>query len=274
MKDSDFSYACANDPLWRRALIGGVERATGRERIRQLYLDHQNRGWNGESFFASAIKALSLELQYDAQKLMALPAKGPLLVIANHPFGVLDGIIICALLEQVRSDFLALTNSILLRAPEMRARMLPIDFSQTREAARANSASRAKAMEHLASGGCMILFPAGAMATSPDRLGARPAQELPWTPWLARLVHSARCPVAPVYFHGQNSRAFQIASHINVNLRLAMFFHEVKRRIQTNFPIEIGDLAPYEALEPIRERAVLVANLRARTLGLAQPRPR
>ena len=274
MDESAFSYAADSDPWPQRALIRLLEVATGRNRLKQLYLQHQHSNWGGASFFATALQALSLDLRYDARQLMALPKEGPLLVVANHPFGVLDGIILCGLMEQVRADFLALTNSVLLRAPEMRTRMLPIDFSSTREAQRANAASRAKAMQHLAGGGCMIIFPAGAMATSPDRLGAKPAEDLPWTPYLARLVQTAKCPVAPVYFHGQNSRLFQIASHIHVNLRLALFFHEVRRRIGTQFPIAIGDVIPYAALAPFDDRAALVAVLRARTLGLAQPRPR
>ena len=274
MDESAFSYASDSDPPLRRAVIRALEAATGRNRIKRLYFQHRNSGWNGESFFATAVKALSLDLCYEREKLLALPRQGPLLVIANHPFGVLDGIIICALLEQVRDDFLALTNAVLLRAPEMRGRMLPIDFSETREAQRANAVSRAKAQKHLMDGGCMILFPAGAMATSPDRLGARPAEDLPWTPYLARLAQTAKCPVAPVRFHGQNSRLFQIFSHINANLRLSLFFHEVRRRIGTEFPISIGDVIAWEDLAGIRDRGELVAELRRRTLSLPQPRPR
>ncbi len=274
MDESAFSYAGDDDPWLRRTLIRALEVATGRDTIKRLYVQHRNNGWNGESFFATAVKALSLDLRYDREKLLALPKQGPLLVVANHPFGVLDGIIMCSLLEQVRDDFLALTNAVLLRAPEMRGRMLPIDFSETREARRANAASRAKALKHLTDGGCMVIFPAGAMATSPDRFGARPAEDLPWTPFVARLAQAAKGPVAPFYFHGQNSRLFQIFSHINANLRLSLFFHEVRRRIGTEFPIGIGDVVPWAEIEGIRDRVELVAELRRRTLALAQPRPR
>ena len=274
MKDSDFTYAAPSDPLWKRALVESLEVATGRNRIKRLYLRHQAAGWANEGFFATAIKALSLELDYDQNQLFKLPRDGPLLVVANHPFGVLDGIIIASLIGQVRPDFLALTNAVLLRAPEMRERMLPIDFSETRDAQRANAASRARALQHLAGGGCMVIFPAGAMATSPDRWGARPAQDLPWTPYLARLVTGARCPVAPVFFHGQNSRLFQVCSHVHPNLRLALFFHEIRRRVGTKFRIGIGDVVPYAELAALRDRAAVVAELRRRTLELAQPRPR
>ena len=274
MQAADFSYVDPGDPWLKRALIGTLEVLTGRNRIRDLYLAHQAGGWGQGSFFAAAVEALSLELRYDAARLAALPGEGPLLVIANHPFGVLDGIILCALIEKRRMDFLALTNSVLLRAPELRGRVEPIDFSDTGAARRANAASRSRALDHLKGGGCLLLFPAGAMATSPDRLGRQPAADLPWTPYVERLVRASQCRVAPVYFHGQNSRAFQIASHIHVNLRLALFFHEVRRRIGTPFPIEIGEVIDPVAIPFGSDRTEAVAFLREKTLSLGQPRPR
>ena len=255
-------------------IFGAVERATGRETIKKLYLEHQAKDWSGAGFFETSIKALSLELRYDADRLARWPREGPLLVVANHPFGVLDGIILCALIERVRTDFLALTNAVLLRAPEMRARMLPIDLSDTSQAARKNAASRAGALAHLRGGGSMLMFPAGAMATSPDRWGRSPAQDMPWTPFVARLAREARCSIAPVFFHGQNSRLFQIVSHINQNLRLALFFHEVRRRIGTAFPIEIGEVVAFDEFAGLADRAALTAELRRRVLSLSQPRPR
>ena len=145
MDDSDFTYAAPSDPLLKRLAINALEFATGRDRLRRLYFQHQASGWEGASFFDVAIKALSLDLRYDAERLAALPKQGPLVVVSNHPFGVLDGIVMCALMRKARPDFLVLTNAVLLRAPEMRDHMLPIDFTETIEAQRANVASRAMA---------------------------------------------------------------------------------------------------------------------------------
>ena len=271
MDESAFTYAAPSDPLLKRLAINALEVATGRNRLRRLYFQHQASGWEGASFFDVAIKALSLDLRYDADKLAALPKGGPLVVVANHPFGVLDGIVMCALMRRARPDFLVLTNAVLLRAPEMRDHMLPIDFAQTIEAQRANVASRAKALAHLQNGGCLVIFPAGAISTSPDRLGRFPAVDPPWTPYLARLVQSAKAPVAPIYFHGQNSRLFQIVSHISPVLRLALFFHELRRRIGARCEVEIGQVVPFERLAHFRDRQALVEALRQATYGLAEP---
>ena len=273
MDESAFTYADPADPLLKRLAINALEVATGRNRLRRLYFQHQARGWEGASFFDVAIKALSLDLRYDAERLAALPKHGPLVVVSNHPFGVLDGIVMCALMRRARPDFLVLTNAVLLRAPEMRDHMLPIDFTETIEAQRANVASRAKALTHLKNGGCLVIFPAGAISTSPDRLGRRPAVDPPWTPYLARLVQSAKAPVAPICFQGQNSRLFQIVSHISPTLRLALFFHELSRRIGTRCEVEIGAPIAFERLADFKDRQSLVGHLREATYSLGESKP-
>lgn len=274
---SPFSYADASDPLWKRLAIGAVERATGARRIEALYRARQAQGWReGESFFAAAISVLSLKLTYDEARLGAAPREGPLVVVANHPFGILDGIVMCALMERVRPDFLVLTNAVLMRAPEMRERMLPVDFADTPQARRLNVESRAKALDHVARGGCVVIFPAGAVSTSPDRWGARAALDGPWSPFAARLVRHGKASVLPVFFPGQNSRLFQIASHIHPNLRLGLFFHEVRRRIGAPFPVAIRDVAGFGSFAHL-ERAALLEDLRRRVYGPGesfQPLPR
>jgi putative hemolysin len=270
MDESDFTYAAPSDPLLKRLAINALEVATGRNRLRRLYFQHQASGWENASFFDVAIKALSLDLRYDAERLAALPKEGPLVVVSNHPFGVLDGIVMCALMRKARPDFLVLTNAVLLRAPEMRDHMLPIDFVETMEAQRANVASRAKALAHLQNGGCVVIFPAGAISTSPDRMGRLAAVDRPWTPYLARLVQSARAPVAPIYFRGQNSRLFQIVSHISPTLRLALFFHELNRKVGARCDVEIGETIAFERLAPFKDRAALVQALRDETYSLAE----
>lgn len=266
-----FTYADPSDPLLKRLAISCVEVATGRNRLKRLYFQHQSAGWEGRSFFSTAIKALSLDLQVETEKLQALPTSGPLVVVANHPFGVLDGIVMCALMEEVRPDFFVLTNAVLLRAPEMREKMLPVDFSGTPEAVRTNIETRSRARDHLLGGGCVVIFPAGAVSTSPDRFGRQRAVDAPWTPFLGRLVRQARAPVAPIYFPGQNSALFQFVSHISLTLRLSLFFHEVRRRIGTPFPVRIGDVVTYDELAGLPERADLVEELRRRTYALAAP---
>ena len=106
------------------------------------------------------MRTLALDVRYDARALARMPKTGPVVVVANHPYGVLDGIVISWLVEKVRSDFVVLTNAALMRAPEVRDFILPIDFSGTRGSAADQSCqSRAAARAQLERGGVVVVFP-------------------------------------------------------------------------------------------------------------------
>src|SRR5271170_5638875 len=126
-----FSYATAEDPPVKRGLIRLVERATGQPKLKRMYIDNQRNPRPNESFWQAAVRKLALDVRYDAVALARIPKTGPVVVVANHPYGVLDGIVISWLVEKVRRDFLVLTNAVLMRAPEVCDFVLPIDFSET-----------------------------------------------------------------------------------------------------------------------------------------------
>lgn len=271
MEDLLFSYADPHASAFKRRLILLVERATGQRRLKRIYLEHVRHPVERESFFQSAVRRLALDVRYDAVQLARMPVDGPLVVVANHPYGVLDGIVISWLVERVRRDFVVLTNAVLLRAPEIQPHVLPVDFSGTAEARDTNLRSRAAARAHLKAGGCVVVFPAGGVSTAPDRLGRRPAMDAPWQAFAAQLIHAARATVVPIRFHGQNSRLFQIASHVSQTLRISLIFREVKNRIGTSVPVAVGAPIPYAALESLRDRQSLADALRARTYALEVP---
>ncbi len=268
MPETLFSYSDDSQSPLARGAIRLIERATGQPELHRIYLENQRNPVPGESFFAAAIRRLDLDVVHDAARLAALPKTGPLVVVANHPYGVLDGLVLCWLVEQVRTDFKVLTNSVLLRAPEARPYLLAVDFAETREAFETNIGSRQAARRHLTQGGCLVVFPAGAVSTAPDRLGRRPAVDAPWHPFAAQLIQRAKAPVAPFFFAGQNSRLFQIASHISATLRLSLIFKEVRDRMHTRLPVVVGDLIPFEELAGFGERRSLVEELRQRTYAL------
>ncbi|MDB5507938.1 MAG: hypothetical protein JWL93_407 [Hyphomicrobiales bacterium] len=275
MEQGVFSYADSSTFAPLRLLIRAAERLSGARHLESLYLQNRVDLRPGENWFAASLRRLQIDVHYDAAALAAAPACGPLLIVANHPFGVLDGIVLSALATQVRGDVLVLTNAVLLRAPEISDWVLPIDFASTREAQATNVASRARARQHLARGGTLIVFPAGEVSTSPDRLGRLPAVDARWQPFVAQLAERSRATVLPVYFEGRNSRVFQIASHIHSMLRLGLFFHELRRRIGTTVDVRIGGPIRFEDLPDTLTRQALADHLRGVTCGLAdQPRPR
>jgi len=272
-----FSYASAEDPRLKRFVIRVIERVTGQPYLRWLYEDFRAHP-DGSSFWDSAVKRLELKIVCDEDKLAQWPRSGPLVVVSNHPFGVLDGIVLSQMVSRVRHDFRVLTNSVLYRAEEIRPYLLPIDFSESEEALRTNIKSRAEAKEHLMGGGCLVVFPAGGVSTTPTVWHKR-AIDTDWKLFTARLITVAKAPVAPVFFAGQNSRLFQLASHVSMTLRLSLLFKEVHDRIGSEIRIKIGDVIPYDRLVTISDRKQLMELLRTATYALGEgmteaPKPR
>ena len=271
---SDFSYASAEQSPAQRALIRAVESFTGRPRLQRLYFEHRRNPRPDESFWSAAVRKLELRLRHDEAALRAIPASGPLVVVANHPFGVLDGIVIGYLVSQVRRDFRILTNSVLYRAEEIRPYLLPIDFSETRAALKTNLTTRAEARRLVAGGGAVVAFPGGTVSTAPSLLGR--AVDPVWKPFTAELIIRSRATVVPVFFEGQNSRLFQIASQFSQTLRLSLIFKEVVRRIGSEVGVRIGPPLGFSELERLGDKTAMIDHLRSLTYrlgGIAQATP-
>ncbi len=264
----DLTYASQCDGPISRGFIRLVEILTGQLKLKRLYELYQSEMRDSTDFWEAAMRLLDLSIDYDATKLDALPKTGPLIIVANHPFGLVDGLLIGALAHRVRSDFKVLTNARLYPPDaDVQRYILPIDFDPTDAAQATNLATRATARRHLKGGGCLIIFPAGGVATTPTPF-ARRAIDLDWKPFTARLIHEAKASVAPIYFHGQNSRLFQIASHISMTARLALLLHEVANKIGRRFRATIGDVMPYDAVRDLRDSRALCQFLRDCTYAL------
>jgi putative hemolysin len=260
--DSDFTYAAPEDTAWRRTVIHGIEQLTGKPRLWRLYADYCRAPAAGD-FFAEAVEQLSLRLAVDRRDLARIPREGPLVVVANHPFGVVDGIVLGHLLSQVRPDFRIMVNSVLYRLPALQPFLLPIDFAGTRAALATNLASRRRALADLAAGRAIAIFPGGTVSTAASPLGR--AVDPAWKPFVGRLVQEGRASVVPVFFEGQNSRLFQWASGVSMTLRLSLLFHEVVNKMGHEVPLRIGAPIGFRELAHFQDRRALTDHLRSLT---------
>ncbi len=158
----DLSYASPCDSRLTRVLIHLIEAATGQLELKRLYNTYQTELRGTVDFWDAAMRLMRLSIEYDPKKLDALPRTGPLVIVANHPFGLIDGLLIGHLANRVRQDFKVLTNSRLYPPDaEIRNYILPIDFDPTPTAQATNLNSRAVARSHIKGGGCIIVFPGG-----------------------------------------------------------------------------------------------------------------
>jgi putative hemolysin len=197
----------------------------------------------------------------------AVPADAPLVIVANHPFGIGDGIAILALAEQLGRPYRILINSDFMRVPEIRPVALPIDFSGTPAAIETNIRTRREARRLLQDGITIVVFPAGGVATAEQPFGK--AEELPWKSFTARLIQLAQAAVLPVYFEGQNSALFHFVSRYSLSLRLALLVSEFRYCVGASIKTHVGDVVPFAALKARGDRNLLTEELYARVHRLA-----
>jgi putative hemolysin len=267
-----FSYAHPAQSRFRRTVIRTVETLTGQPRLRRLYVD-----WAicdkrpGEPVFAAALRKLGMapRIVAGAEQMDAVPRSGGLLLVANHPFGVVDGLALGHLGLQLRDNVRILTNSLLCQVPEVERHLLPVDFSGTPEARRLTAETRRQAAALLAAGKVVAVFPAGGVATANRPLTGR-AVDAPWHPFVGRLATIPGVTTLPVHFAGQNSRLFQVASHTSYPLRVALIFHETRRRIGQPVEMRLGDPVRAEDLA-LLDRDQVAGDLRRRCMALASP---
>ncbi len=244
----DISYASAASTRSGRVLIRSVENLTGRLQLIRMAQDYQAEVAAGRDFWQVMVERYGLTLEVIGGSLGAIPKTGPVVVISNHPYGILDGLMLGYILSHTRGDFRILANSVFRKAPELDRVVLPISFEETRAAQEMNIETRRAALEYLAGGGCIGIFPGGTVSTALRPFG-RP-MDPGWRRFTARLVAKSGAAVVPVFFEGQNSRVFQLASHLHQTLRLALLVKEFHKRVGAPVRVAIG-----QPLDPAAVRA-------------------
>ncbi|MBM2577182.1 lysophospholipid acyltransferase family protein [Jannaschia sp. Os4] len=262
------SYASTFDDPLRARVIRGMEWATGKVRLLRLIRRFESEGVeHGQGFFDHAFRVMGIDLRTPADRIARIPARGPVIVVANHPHGLVDGMALANLIGRVRTDYRIMTRSLLTGIPEIERFMIPVPFAHEAEALRGNLAARDMARAQLAAGGVVALFPSGAVAAARTPFGA--AEEGAWSPFTAKLIRSSGATVVPIRFTGQNSRAYQIANLVSATLRQGLLLHEVVHALDKAQAPVVGEPIPPSAwAERAGDPRAFMAWLRARTLAL------
>ena len=234
------SYTNPDDTWLVRHFVSSIEILLGRNKIEAVYNNLKDEQFNLTTFFSSALKETKITAKYDLEKLQAVPKTGPLMFVANHPFGVVDGIVLCDMALRVRGDLRIMLHSLLCQDSQLAQFFLPIDFQETKQALKTNIRSKQLALEFLSQDIPVLIFPSGMVSTA-DKFGFGTVRDAPWTTFAAKIIREARATVVPIFFHGQNSRKFHVASHIGEPFRMAMLVHEAINKFGKTVEIEIGE---------------------------------
>ena len=235
----EISYASAARGRGGRTLIRLLENATGRPKLLRRARGYDAQVGQGADLWDVLSDRFGLSLDVVGGSLDHLPATGPLVVVANHPYGILDGLTLGRMLSHRRAgDSRILANSVFNKAEDINRFILPISFDDTREAVALNLATRRNALDYLAGGGAIGVFPGGTVSTAARPLG-RPLDPA-WRNFTAKMIAATGATVVPVFFDGSNSRLFQLASHLHASLRLGLLIREFRARVDRPVRVVIG----------------------------------
>jgi len=235
------------------------------EEARHLYqrVRSASQGFRLENLLAE----MQVELEVRPSDLGRIPANGPLVAVANHPFGVLDGAALGVLLARVRPDVKVLTNSLLDGIPELHQHCIFVDPFHTASSADTNSKALKQAITWLRQGGALAVFPAGEVSQWNVRQGQ--VTDPAWSNVAARLVRKTGATALPVYFCGHNSVTFQLLGLLNPRLRTLLLLQEFLQQRGSRVKVRVGAPVPGELIAHIPSDEEATEYLRLRTYLLA-----
>lgn len=264
------SYAGTFANPWKAGTIRTIEWVTGKlPLIRRIRRFERMGVPEGQAFFEQALQVMGIDLLTPEDQIARIPPTGPLVVVANHPHGLVDGLVMARLVGRVRSDYVILTRSLLTGIREIEHHMLPVPFPHEEDSHRKSIAMRNTAMKHLADGGVVILFPAGVVATNQTVFG--PVVESEWNPFTAKMILKSGATVLPMFFPGRNTRLYHLADKISPTFRQGLLLHEIVRALNKPQSPVIGSPVPQEELDARAARPrEFMAWLREHTLKLGE----
>lgn len=241
-----------------------LERLFALDEINGIYDRVSSRG--GEQFIERVLDDLGVACNIKEEDLARIPANGPLVVVANHPFGAIEGIALAVLLRKVRRDIRVMANFLLDRIPELRDLFICVDPFGGGAAPANNLRPMRQAMRWLAEGGALAIFPAGEVAHLDLR--QRQVVEPPWSPTIAGLIRRSGASVVPIFFEGCNGPLFQALGLLHPRLRTAMLPRELMSKSGSTLDVRIGTAISSRRLAEFKDSAAMTAYLRQRLLLL------
>lgn len=245
------SYANTFTNPFQRNTIKTLELLTGKLRLLRKVRQFEKMGIPfGQPFWSQALDLLGIELLTSEGEISRIPKKGPLVIVANHPHGLVDGMVLAELIGTVRTDYKILTRSLLTGVKQIDQFMIPVPFDHEENALQKSLEMRRFAMKHLENDGVLVLFPSGKVASSDTIFGS--VVEGEWSPFTAKLIQKSNADVLPIFFPGSNSRMYQIANQISATLRQGLLIYEVVHAMNKPQKPVVGNLIKQDEISSWR----------------------
>ncbi|MEZ9508425.1 lysophospholipid acyltransferase family protein [Vibrio cyclitrophicus] len=244
-----------------------VEWATGLSKLDKLYQDRPNELSSFE-FMHHTLSALNIDYSVSSGTTENIPEDGPVVIVANHPLGAIEGVILADLVGSVRKDVKVLANELLKRLPELDDLFIGVDVFNSKESKRTNAKAIRDANRHLADGGLLIVFPAGEVSSY--RKGAKTLTDIEWSKSVAKFVKRHQATTVPIFINGKNSELFYQAGRVHPLLRTALLGRELLNKQATTIAISIGSSIPYSEIKSFEQEMDIVNYLRLNTYLMSQ----
>ncbi|CUJ35882.1 lysophospholipid acyltransferase family protein [Cognatishimia activa] len=267
----DISYAHSASTSAGEKMIRLMENTTGRLGLIKRADGYEKEVAQGGDFWQIMMDRYGLKVEVIGGSLDLIPREGPLLLIANHPYGILDGLVMGHLLSKLRGDFRILAHQVFRKAEDLNKIILPISFDETKDALKQNIETRKVALNYLKEGGAIGIFPGGTVSTAVKPFGM--PMDPVWRGFTGQMVAKSEAQVVPIFFDGTTSRLFQLASHLHYTLRMGFLIREFRKRVGTSVRIVVGSPIERAEIDAFKgDRKHLMDFLRRRTYDLS-PRP-
>ena len=263
------TYANSFDSRAQVLAIKTIEWLTGKWSILRMIRKFEKQGApEGQAFWRGALDVMGIPLDTPQEQINRIPETGPVVIVANHPHGLVDGMILADLIGRRRPDYRILTRALLTGIDEVASSyLIPVPFPHEEDAQRKSVEMRAVAMAHLKAGGVVSVFPSGVVASSDTMFG--PVEEREWNVFTAQMIRRSGAKVVPIKFPGQNSRWYQIANRLSPTLRQGLLLHEIVHSCNHPQRPVVGEPLSDEQMERLKsDPRGFIAWLREHTLAL------
>lgn len=228
-----------------------AEWATGLSKLEQFYAQRP-AGCDTQAFIRFTLEVLGIDYDVSHGTKGGIPASGATVIVANHPLGCVEGVILAELLLTIRQDVKILANQYLKTVPELDELFIGVDVFAGHSAQKANLKALRQAHQHLANNGLILLFPAGEVSQLVDSKAQR-LEDKEWSRSVSSLIRKSGATTVPVFINGQNSKRFYLAGKVHPLLRTLMLGRELLNKSTQTIKIAIGSAIQYREVKGLTD---------------------